>query len=436
MNGFIFKVSDLCHDEKGTFFRGKYFGGKVRSKEKILLVSPDRRIDTLFDNKQIHVVDLLINQEYGTDYLYIDVPFVGDNVSLKDDALWVVDSDLSSTSMVVYDSFIFDTQEVVLTGIVNGSIRIGDDIIIISSEGISKPFIVKGLEKNKRIYNQLNDGENAGVLLKGVTSQVPNGSIMCSPPIKYFPAFLHDNVINEDKPATDNQLLVNKKVALLVGNCDYHDNAKLKNCINDASAYESKLKALGFRTIIIKDGNKETIDKAINEFSIQVRNADVGLFFYSGHGIQLNGENYLIPIDAEITSPADIDYRCNRASYVLSKMEDVNCSLKIMILDACRTNPFTRGWFKGYAHEGLGSMNATTGTIIAFATSPNCVAYDGEIDGNSPYMYGLLEMLKEPHIEIVNYFSKVSAYVYKLTNEQQKPWFSCSALTGDFYFTK
>ena len=96
MNGFIFKVSDLCHDEKGTVFRGKYFGGKVRSKEKILLVSPDRRIDTLFDNKQIHVVDLLINQEYGTDYLYIDVPFVGDNVSLKDDALWVVDSDLSS----------------------------------------------------------------------------------------------------------------------------------------------------------------------------------------------------------------------------------------------------------------------------------------------------------------------------------------------------
>lgn len=169
---------------------------------------------------------------------------------------------------------------------------------------------------------------------------------------------------------------------------------------------------------------------------MKARNADAGFVFYSGHGMQYNGENYMIPIGATLSSPADIDYRCNRASYVLSKMEDVGCKLKILVLDACRTNPFTKGWYKGDMQEGLGVMGAPSGTIVAFATSPNSVASDGYANGNSPYTIALLKLLEESTLDIVTYFNKVSSYVYKITNKQQNPWFSCSALTGDFYLAR
>ena len=212
----------------------------------------------------------------------------------------------------------------------------------------------------------------------------------------------------------------------------------MKNCINDANALGEKLKAMGFDIKIIRNATKREIDEGLNDFCRMSHNAEVGYVFYSGHGLQYNGENYLVPIDADLNSPSDIDYNCNKASYILSKLEDANCNLKVLVLDACRVNPFTRSWYKGDSYKGLGVMNGPKGTIIAYATSPNEVAYDrtDSIASNSPYTIGLLKMLEIKDIDIVSYFNKVSSYVYEITKMQQNPWFACSALTGEFRFSQ
>lgn len=188
-----------------------------------------------------------------------------------------------------------------------------------------------------------------------------------------------------------NSASLGKKKALLIDK-----PTKLNNCVNDANALGEKLKTIGFEVIIIRNATKRDIDEGVNDFCRMSHNAEVGYVFYSGHGLQYNGENYLVPIDANINSPSDIDYMCSKASYILSKLEDANCNLKVLVLDACRVNPFTRSWYKGDSYKGLGVMNGLKGAIIAYATSPNEVAYDrtDSIAFNSPYTLGLLKMLE------------------------------------------
>ena len=259
--------------------------------------------------------------------------------------------------------------------------RTGDIMQFVQESGVTRNVVVSGIERNRQLCNEAKYGDIVGVFLKGLRDK---NEISIGTQLR----------IREQSQVTQSTYAVtHKKVALLIGNCNYGGNAQLRNCINDANALGEKLSSLGFETIIVEDGNKEEIDIAINQFSMKARNADAGLVFYSGHGMQYNGENYMIPIGATLSSPADIDYRCNRASYALSKMEDVGCKLKILVLDACRTNPFTKGWYKGDVQEGLGVMGAPSGTIVAFATSPNSVASDGYANGNSPYTIALLKLL-------------------------------------------
>lgn len=330
-----------------------------------------------------------------------------------------------NTALVVSDIFDISGRGIVITGkVLSEYVIVGDVLQFSQYDGSIREVIVRGIEKHRKLHNEAKFGDDVGLLLGGLSS-VNDISIGTQLSIKRKVQYQLLNTATS-----------HKKIALLIGNCNYGSNGQLKNCINDALALGKKLESLGFETILITDGNKEAIDKAINDFSNKANNADVGFVFYSGHGMQYNGENYMIPIGATLNSPADIDYRCNRASYALSKMEDAGCRLKILVLDACRTNPFTRGWYRGGVQDGLGVMGAPSGTIVAFATSPNSVASDGYMTDNSPYTYGLLKHLDDPELDIVAYFNKVSSFVYKLTNEQQNPWFSCSALTGDFYLAK
>ena len=137
-----------------------------------------------------------------------------------------------------------------------------------------------------------------------------------------------------------------KRVALVVGNSDYHDsNMKLANPSNDATDLADRLSKLGFTVVRSLNLTKQSMDNAIQTFSSHAKGADVALFFYAGHGIQYQGDNYLVPVDAQLPSEEYVKYNCTNANIVLDVMERLGCSMKIVILDACRNNPFARSWY-------------------------------------------------------------------------------------------
>jgi uncharacterized caspase-like protein len=160
----------------------------------------------------------------------------------------------------------------------------------------------------------------------------------------------------------------------------------------------------------------------------------VALFFYAGHGVQAKGENYLIPIDANISSENDVEYNCVSANRVLAKMEDAGSTVNIVILDACRNNPFERSWTRSTKGRGLIAIDAPVGSLIAFATSPGNTASDGT-DRNGLYTSALLQYIKEPGISILEMFQMVRKTVRENSNGAQVPWESTS-LEGNFYFRK
>lgn len=230
-------------------------------------------------------------------------------------------------------------------------------------------------------------------------------------------------------------LVKERRIALVMGNSDYSDSdKKLKNPVNDATDLSRKLEILGFTVIRAFDKTQRGMEAAINDFSNQVKDYDVALFYYAGHGMRCNGYNYLIPVDAVLTDESDVKYKCVNANSVLDKMDKSNCPMKIVILDACRNNPFTRGWSRGTEEEGLGIMSAPKGTFIAFSTAPGEVAQDGK-GRNSPYTKALLQTLDTPNLSLMDFFQEVLIKVSDETNERQTPWTS-NSFKGKFYFNK
>jgi TolB-like protein len=221
-----------------------------------------------------------------------------------------------------------------------------------------------------------------------------------------------------------------KRLALVIGNGNYAKNA-LANPVNDAKSIEEALKGIGFEVQRYDNLGQKEMTSAIDDFGNRLRNYEVGLFFYAGHGVQSKGFNYLIPVDARLFSEADVEYNCVRADRVLGKMEDAGNKINIVILDACRDNPFERSWTRTAKGQGLATMTAPVGSVIAFATSPGNTASDGT-GGNGLYTSGLLTYISEPGITAMQMFQKVTAYVFKRSARQQLPWVSTS-LTGDFY---
>ena len=229
-----------------------------------------------------------------------------------------------------------------------------------------------------------------------------------------------------------------KRLALIIGNSKYIDRDKqLSNPANDATDMAQKLVALGFDTIIVTDANRRIMDERINEFGQRSKNYDVALFYYAGHGIQSKGLNFLIPIDATLHSEGDVQYNCVNAGRVLTKMDESHCRAKIVILDACRNNPFARSWSRGAGGaNGLSVIDAPEGTFIAYATNPGNTAADG-VEGcrNSPYTEALLKMLDRPNLSLEKFFKMVLREVKQKTNGGQTPW-SSSSFDGEFYFNK
>ena len=238
-------------------------------------------------------------------------------------------------------------------------------------------------------------------------------------------------------PKAANYQRAEKRLALVIGNSMYHDaDKRLLNPANDATDIAAKLKTLEFDVISIINATKRDMDQKINEFGTKARDYDVALFYYAGHGTQSNGVNYLIPTDAELASEGDMQYACVNAGRVLTKMEEARCKAKIVILDACRNNPFARSWYRGGGNNGLSVINTPEGTFIAYATSPGSTAADsGEGQRNSPYTEALLNMLDKPNLSLESFFKHVLRAVKEKTHNKQIPW-SSSSFDGEFYFNK
>jgi uncharacterized caspase-like protein len=173
------------------------------------------------------------------------------------------------------------------------------------------------------------------------------------------------------KPAADSE----QRVALVIGNSAYKE-APLSNPVNDATDIARALSEVGFKVILKRNANTREMRQAIREFGGELKRAQVGLFYFAGHGVQVKGANYLVPVGADIQNEADAEDLAVDANYALRTMEDAQVRVSIVILDACRNNPFTRS-FRSTA-RGLATMNAATGSIVAFSTAPGSVAADGE----------------------------------------------------------
>jgi len=220
-----------------------------------------------------------------------------------------------------------------------------------------------------------------------------------------------------------------RRIALVIGNSMYKVSP-LKNPANDAAIMAKTLRGFGFAVDErINLGMKE-MEQAIEAFGHKIKQGGVGLFYYAGHGMQVNGENYLLPVDANIEGEAEVRYKAVNAGLVLAKMDMANNGMNIVILDACRNNPFARSFRS--SNTGLATMDAPSGTIIAYATSPGKVASDGS-GANGLYTSLLVRSMQKPGTKIEDVFKQVRTSVRQETGGEQIPWES-SSLEGDFYF--
>ncbi len=226
-----------------------------------------------------------------------------------------------------------------------------------------------------------------------------------------------------------------KRVALIIGNADYSSVERLRNPVNDARLIAGTLQELGFELV---DGGPQTnLDKpgmtrVIQDFGRALVGADVALFYYSGHGLQVQGVNWLVPVDANPTRSQDLDFQMVDADLVLHQMDGVGTRLNIVILDACRNNPFAIRGLRSMG-GGLAEMRAPEGTLISYATQPGSVAQDGD-GADSPYSQALASVMRQPGLDVFRTFNQVGLAVKRATGGAQQPWVSNSPIDGDFAF--
>ena len=232
---------------------------------------------------------------------------------------------------------------------------------------------------------------------------------------------------------------VGKRVALVVGNAAYENATPLANPVNDGQAIAAALRRLGFVVIEAVDQDKTGMQLLLREFARELQDADTSLFFYAGHGLQVQRRNYLVPIDATLESEVDLPFEAVAVDVVLDLMEQTTPQ-RLVFLDACRDNPLARRLARSTGKtrslgvgRGLARMNNRVGTLIAFATEPDKVALDGD-DGHSPFTSALLEHIETPGIEIRQMLSRVRGTVIDNTGGEQLP-LDTSALVDDFYFS-
>ena len=223
-----------------------------------------------------------------------------------------------------------------------------------------------------------------------------------------------------------------KRIALVVGNAAYQNLSPLRNTSNDAAAMAASLRQVGFEVTTLLDADLRSMKRAFLEFGRAMRGeVEATFIFYAGHGVQVGGENFLMPVDANVRSEDEVALEGINANDFLQVLNGSRGSVNIVVLDACRNNPFPAG-FRSTA-AGLAPVLAPRGTFIGYSTAPGAVASDGA-GSNSDYTAALAETIRLPGLEIAQVFRKVRERVLKVTGDQQTPWES-SSIIGEFYFT-
>ncbi|MGI9493379.1 MAG: caspase family protein [Geminicoccaceae bacterium] len=225
----------------------------------------------------------------------------------------------------------------------------------------------------------------------------------------------------------------------MIGNGSYETIPTLDNPRRDATLIAEKLSTVGFDVDLVLDSDYLSLMQRVRSFGYRAHGADAALFYYAGHGIQADGSNYLLPVDADLGRIADLPYQTLPLSLVMGELEFADARINLVVLDACRDNPLTRS-LKGSSgtrnvsiSEGLASIKRASGTFIAYATAPGEVAYDGHGTQNSPFTRALADWIEKPDLEIALMFRRVREQVVAATNGKQVPWVE-EAILGDFYF--
>ena len=222
-----------------------------------------------------------------------------------------------------------------------------------------------------------------------------------------------------------------ERVALLIGNSNY-STSRLQNPENDARAMGDVLARCGFDVTVRTNLSQREMDTSIDEFCARLGPGKIGLFYFSGHGIQYEGHNFMMPIGEPLVNLTDVKYNAVNLNKVLDNMKSRDAYLNILILDACRVDPAGRSFTRGSSDKGLAKMESPLGTIIAYATAPGTVASDGT-GGNSPYVKALIENLPTPGLRCEDVFMRVRKSVMKETDNKQTPWEN-NCITEPFYF--
>jgi len=220
--------------------------------------------------------------------------------------------------------------------------------------------------------------------------------------------------------------------ALVIGNAAYAD-IPLANPVHDAQDLATLLRRLGFDVLLHQNADKPTMEQAVDLFTRGVPRGSAGLFFFSGHGVQIDGVNYLVPIGARLEAASDVKYYAVAADWVLARMDESGMDVKLLFLDACRNNPLGRSWTRALS-RGLAVMETPQGALIAYATSPGKTASDGT-GRNSPFTAQLLRELGTPGRDIEVTLKAVRAGVQETTQGQQIPWVA-SSMTGNFLLAR
>jgi uncharacterized caspase-like protein len=236
--------------------------------------------------------------------------------------------------------------------------------------------------------------------------------------------------------ASGGEARAEKRVALVIGNAAYQNTAALNNPSNDAADLSAALQRLDFEVIEGRDLDKRAMERLVRQFGIKLAGADVALFFYAGHGLQVGGQNYLVPIDAKLASEGDVDFESLPVSLVARQMER-EAKTSLILLDACRDNPLSRNLARAMSTrssqvgQGLAEVKTGVGTLIAFSTQPGYVALDG-VGRNSPYAEALLKYIEAPGQDVSGVLVEVRNDVLKATGGKQVPW-EHTSLTGQVY---
>jgi uncharacterized caspase-like protein len=233
-----------------------------------------------------------------------------------------------------------------------------------------------------------------------------------------------------------------RRSALVIGNSAYK-TAPLRNPVIDARAIAAALADLGFAVDLKTDTSRRELIESLRQFALAADRSAARVLFYAGHGVQAKGRNYLLPVDAEPTGESDIAGTAADAAEFIDHLGEVKHGINIVVLDACRVNPFTGGVivgpdgrrmrFRGLTPSGLAPLEAPVGTLVAFSTSPGGVALDGPRGEHSIYTKHLLQQLPTPGLAIERMFKRVRIEVARETGRLQVPWES-SSLTADFCF--